>query len=151
MDWLTPEQRTRNMAAIRAKDTKPEMLVRKLVFSFGYRYRLHVTDLPGHPDLVFPRLRKIIDVRGCFWHRHTCKDGARTPEDNAEYWKSKIERNVARDTKNSYEWKKQGWDVLILWECQTKSKEELAEKVRTFLATPPHFFTNSPRSLSSRN
>ena len=95
MDWLTPEQRTRNMAAIRAKDTKPEMLVRKVVFRLGYRYRLHVPDLPGHPDLVFPRLRKIIDVRGCFWHRHTCKDGARTPAANAGYWKSKIERNVA--------------------------------------------------------
>jgi DNA mismatch endonuclease (patch repair protein) len=135
MDWLTPEQRTRNMSAIRAKDTKPEMLVRKLVFSLGYRYRLHARNLPGCPDLVFPRLRKIIDVRGCFWHRHTCKDGARTPETNAGYWGPKIQRNVARDRENEEGWKRLGWDVLVLWECQAKEREALKQVILAFL--PP--------------
>jgi DNA mismatch endonuclease, patch repair protein len=133
MDWLTPEQRKRNMVAIRAKDTKPEMLVRKLVFSPGYRYRLHARDLPGHPDMVFPSLRKIIDVRGCFWHRHTCKDGVRTPETNAGYWAPKIERNVARDRENEEAWRRLGWDVLVLWECQVKEREALRQVILGFL------------------
>jgi DNA mismatch endonuclease, patch repair protein len=133
VDWLTPEQRSRNMSAIRAKDTKPELMVRKLVFSLGYRYRLHVKDLPGRPDLVFPKRRKIIDVRGCFWHRHTCKDGARTPEANAEYWAPKIERNTQRDRENGEKWKRLGWDVCVLWECEIKDNEALRRIILTFL------------------
>lgn len=133
MDWLTPEQRKRNMTAIRAKDTKPEMIVRKIVFSLRYRYRLHVRNLPGRPDLAFPRLRKIIDVRGCFWHRHTCKDGARTPETNAGYWVPKIERNVIRDRENEEQLRQLGWDVLVLWECQTRDHAALKELILAFL------------------
>src|ERR1700692_381731 len=100
-DVLTPEQRRRNMAAIRSWNTKPEMIVRRLVFRMGYRFRLHRRDLPGRPDLVFAGRRKIIEVRGCFWHGHTCKDGARSPETNSAYWKSKIARNVSRDRQNA--------------------------------------------------
>jgi DNA mismatch endonuclease, patch repair protein len=133
VDWLTPEQRNRNMSAIRAKDTKPELLVRKLVFSMGYRYRLHVKGLPGRPDLVFPRLHKIIDVRGCFWHRHTCKDGSRTPGSNSAYWIPKIERNVARDEQNSEKLADLGWQVLVVWECETKSKDDLRQILGRFL------------------
>jgi DNA mismatch endonuclease, patch repair protein len=135
MDWLTPEQRRRNMAAIRAKGTKPEMIVRRLVFSLGYRYRLHVKDLPSSPDLVFPRLRKIIEVRGCFWHRHSCKDGARTPEANAEYWAQKIQRNAERDRLNEEKLKQLGWEILIIWDCQTRKREELLNRVACFLST----------------
>lgn len=133
MDWLTPEQRKRNMAAIRAKDTKPEMLVRKLVFSLGYRYRLHARNLPGHPDLVFAGRRKAIEVRGCFWHGHTCKDGTRSPEANAAYWKEKIARNVARDRQNSSQLRNLGWDLLEIWECQLKDLNSLESLIRSFL------------------
>ena len=132
-DWLTREQRHRNMSAIRATDTKPEMIVRKLVFSLGYRYRLHVRNLPGRPDLVFPRLRKIIEIRGCFWHRHTCKDGSRTPEMNANYWKPKIDRNVARDQENERRLLEMGWQVLILWECEIKRRDQLRQMLSQFL------------------
>jgi DNA mismatch endonuclease (patch repair protein) len=107
----------------------------RIVFGLGYRYRLHVPDLPGRPDLVFPRLRKIIDVRGCFWHRHTCKDGARIPETNAGYWVPKIDRNVARDHENEEEWKRLGWDALILWECEVRDRQALKELLLTFLAS----------------
>jgi DNA mismatch endonuclease, patch repair protein len=123
------------MSAIRAKNTKPEMLVRKLVFSMGYRYRLHVGKLPGRPDLVFPRLRKVIDIRGCFWHRHTCKDGSRTPESNTTYWAPKIERNVARDEENKQKLSELGWCVLVVWECETKSREKLSQILTQFLGT----------------
>jgi DNA mismatch endonuclease, patch repair protein len=109
------------------------MIVRKLVFSMGYRYRLHVKDLPGRPDLVFPRLRKIIEVRGCFWHRHTCKDGARTPETNAGYWASKIDRNIQRDRENGLLLAGLGWRVLAVWECETKNRDFLRHKVARFL------------------
>jgi DNA mismatch endonuclease (patch repair protein) len=134
VDWLTPEQRSRNMSAIRAKDTKPELVVRKLVFSMGYRYRLHVKELPGRPDLVFPRLRKVIDIRGCFWHRHTCKDGSRVPSSNHDYWAVKIARNVARDKDNQQKLIDLGWRVLVVWECETKSTAQLFQELRQFLS-----------------
>ena len=132
-DWLTPEQRSRNMAAIRSKNTRPEMIVRRLVFSMGYRYRLHVSTLPGKPDLVFPRSRKIIEVRGCFWHRHKCKEGQRIPGSNQEYWISKIDRNVARDRKNAKALAKEQWSVLVIWACEIRSLKNLQERLAKFL------------------
>jgi DNA mismatch endonuclease, patch repair protein len=133
VDWLTPEQRSRNMSAIRAKDTKPELIVRKLAFSMGYRYRLHLKSLPGRPDLAFPRLRKIIEVRGCFWHRHTCKDGQRTPGTNTNYWAPKIDQNVRRDRQNEEKMKGLGWKVFVIWECETKNTEVLKKLIVAFL------------------
>jgi DNA mismatch endonuclease, patch repair protein len=132
-DVLTSEQRRRNMSAIRSRDTKPEIAVRKLVFRMGYRFRLHCRDLPGRPDLVFAGRRKIIEVRGCFWHNHTCKDGTRSPETNSEYWKAKIARNVTRDRQNARQLRALGWHILEIWECESKELSTLEVLIRTFL------------------
>lgn len=132
-DVLTPEQRRRNMAAIKGKNTKPEMIVRQLVHSSGYRYRLHRKDLPGKPDLVFPSRRKIIEVYGCYWHMHDCPYGKVVPKTNAEFWQTKRLSNVTRDKRNSEELAKQGWRVLIIWECEVKDKNQLQEHISQFL------------------
>jgi len=99
-DNLTPEQRKRTMTQVHSKDTQPEMRVRRLVHSLGYRYRLHRKELPGNPDLVFPKRRKIIFVHGCFWHGHDCKAGRKRPKANEEYWNAKLARNRDRDATN---------------------------------------------------
>jgi DNA mismatch endonuclease (patch repair protein) len=132
-DVHTVEQRRRNMSAIKSKNTKPEMVVRQLVHSLGYRYRLHRKDLPGKPDLVFPSRRKIIEVYGCYWHMHDCPYGRVVPKTNAEFWQTKRLSNVTRDAKNSEELAKQGWRVLIIWECEVKDKEKLQERITHFL------------------
>ena len=110
------------MAAIVSKDTKPELAVRQAVYGMGYRYRLHSKQLPGKPDLVFGKLRKVIFVHGCFWHQHAkarCLDGRR-PKSNTGYWNPKLEGNVARDKRNRVALKKAGWDVLVIWDCETQ-------------------------------
>lgn len=132
-DVLTPEQRHRNMAAIKSKDTKPEMVVRKFAHSLGFRYRLHRKDLPGKPDLVFPRRRKVIFVHGCYWHTHNCKYGKVKPKTNTTFWQTKRESNVNRDKRNQRELKQLGWSVLVIWECQTKNPEILERILLTFL------------------
>jgi DNA mismatch endonuclease (patch repair protein) len=109
---------TERMASIRKVDTRPEMRVRKIVHAQGYRYRLHRRDLPGTPDLVFQRLRKIIFVHGCFWHRHSCRQGRKLPLGRHDYWVPKFERNVQRDEINSEKLRALGWEILVLWECQ---------------------------------
>ncbi len=132
-DVLSPEQRHKNMSNIKSKNTKPEMIVRSLVHRMGYRYRLHNKDLPGKPDLVFSRYKKIIEVYGCYWHMHDCKYGKVTPQTNAEFWKKKRKGNVVRDNRNQYELKKHGWEVLIIWECQTKDIKSLTAIIDSFL------------------
>jgi DNA mismatch endonuclease (patch repair protein) len=129
--------RRRIMQAVKSRDTKPEMIVRRLVHRSGYRYRLHRPDLPGKPDLTFPRLKKIIFVHGCFWHGHDCKRGAREPKENAEYWRRKISRNKERDAKEQEILRAMGWDILVVWECQLKLKnhEELKKRIIGFLGT----------------
>jgi DNA mismatch endonuclease (patch repair protein) len=122
-DVHTPKQRSYNMSRIRNSNTKPEMIVRKLIHKMGYRYRLHRKDLPGKPDLVFSKHRKIIFVHGCFFHMHDCRYGQVIPKTNAEFWKNKRKSNVERDKKNVTELKNDGWDVLIIWECMTKKNE----------------------------
>ena len=129
--------RSRNMSLIKSKDTGPEMTVRRLVHGMGYRYRLHRKDLPGKPDLVFGPRKKVIEVRGCYWHAHlrydpACKR-ARPAKSNTDYWGPKLERNVARDEKNLRAIQDFGWQVLVLWECELKDGAELAEKIREFL------------------
>lgn len=112
----------------------PEMFVRRLVYGMGYRYRLHRSDLPGKPDIVFLSRKKIIFVHGCFWHQHTkCKDG-HLPKSNINYWRPKLERNLQRDRDVLRDLKELGWDVLIVWECETKDKETLAAKINQFLS-----------------
>ena len=132
-DVHTKEQRSRNMAAIRSKDTKPEMIVRRIAHSLGFRYRLHRKNLPGKPDLVFPRRRKVIFVHGCFWHMHNCRYGRVTPKTNSSFWQNKRTSNVARDKQNRKDLKLKGWQVLTIWECQTRDQHLLENKIRDFI------------------
>ena len=122
MDRLTQEQRHRNMAAIRGKDTKPEILVRKFLFSRGFRYRLNHPRLPGHPDLVLRKYRTVIFVNGCFWHGHEGCKYFRLPKTNIDFWKNKIERNKERDKKEQCQLAAMGWHCITVWECQLKPK-----------------------------
>ena len=114
------------MRAVKSKDTKPELVVRKIVHSLGYRYRLHRNDLPGQPDIVLPAKGKVIFVNGCFWHGHACKRGARQPKNNADYWKTKIARNVVRDKQNLEALTNSGWQCLTVWECEISVKKRPA-------------------------
>ncbi len=111
------------MRNIRSKHTSPEMTVRRLVHGMGFRYRLHVSTLPGKPDLVFPRLKKIIEVRGCFWHQHKGCIDSHIPKSRTEYWRPKLARNKERDRNNERELRRRGWDVLTLWECEVGSAD----------------------------
>ena len=129
MDVHTPEQRSRNMAAIRSKNTKPEMIVRRLLCEMGLRYRLHRTDLAGKPDIVMPGRRVAIFVHGCFFHMHKCRYGRVVPKTNAEFWQTKRSSNAARDKRNSRQLRELGWVVFTLWECETKNPEKLKRKL----------------------
>ncbi len=133
VDVHTPEQRSHNMAAIRSKNTKPEMAVRRLVHRMGYRFRLHRKDLPGNPDLAFIRQRKVMFVHGCYWHMHRCRFGRVVPRTNAEFWRIKRESNRRRDKANLREIRRLGWDALVIWECQLKDMNALEKKIRCFL------------------
>lgn len=129
----TREYRSRVMRAVKSRDTKPEMLVRRTVHGMGYRYRLHRKDLPGKPDLVFPARRKAILVHGCFWHGHDCARGARMPKSNRAYWERKISRNRERDARSQESLKRDGWRVMTIWECQMRDVKELKRRLHKFL------------------
>lgn len=133
-DKLSPEGRSALMSRIRAKDTQPEMAVRRLLHALGYRYVLHDKRLPGKPDLVFPGRRKVIFVHGCFWHGHSCGRGFR-PSSNAAFWAAKIDSNRSRDRRNVRAIRAQGWRVFIVWECaaQPKKMEALRQRLVAFL------------------
>ena len=120
------------MRAIRSKDTSPEMAVRSLVHRLGYRFRLHRRDLPGKPDLVFASRRKVIFVHGCFWHAHDCKP-ALVPKTNRDFWGPKLQRNSIRDEENLQLLAAEGWDSLVIWQCELKDMQAVAAKVRKFL------------------
>lgn len=135
-DVHTREQRSRNMAAIRSKDTKPEIKVRSALHALGYRFRLHRKDLPGTPDIVLPKLRTVIFVHGCFWHSHDCRYGKVTPATRSEFWSQKRAGTVARDTRKYEALREQGWRVLNIWECETKSGDELGERLQKYLNGP---------------
>lgn len=121
------------MARIRAADTAPEMLVRRLVHGMGYRYRLHRKDLPGTPDLVFPSRKRVILVHGCFWHQHACRRGTR-PRSNRDFWDRKLNKNVRRDGENLVELQRAGWSVLVIWECESRNTSALKERIEGFLS-----------------
>lgn len=126
------------MAAIGAKDTKPEMLVRRSLHSLGYRYRLHRRDLPGRPDLVFSSRRKIVEVRGCFWHHHPdpkCVNAV-LPKTRADWWKAKLETNARRDEKNLASLSQLGWSTFIVWECELRYSDQVIARLRRFLDAP---------------
>jgi DNA mismatch endonuclease (patch repair protein) len=121
------------MARVRSTNTRPEMLVRKLVHGMGYRYRLHVRNLPGCPDIVFRKRARVIFVHGCFWHRHTGCALARLPKSRLDFWVPKLEGNKTRDETNKRELRRMGWKVLTVWECELKWPARLANRVRRFL------------------
>ena len=135
MDTLSPSDRSERMARVRNKDTKPEMLVRRLVHSLGFRYRLHGKGLPGTPDLVFASRRKAIFVHGCFWHRHGARCPlTRMPKSKLEFWSAKLQGNRKRDEKNMRRLRAMGWKALVIWECQTNgATEALAARIAAFL------------------
>lgn len=118
----TPEQRSRNMAAIKGKDTKPEIIVRKYLFSRGLRFRVQVKKLPGNPDIVLPKYKTVIFVNGCFWHGHEGCKYFRLPKSNVEFWKEKIERNIERDRESMQALLDLGWKVIRVWECELRNK-----------------------------
>jgi DNA mismatch endonuclease (patch repair protein) len=129
----TPEPRRRIMRAIKSRDTQPELIVRRLTHSMGYRFRLHSTDLPGRPDLVFPSKRKVIFVNGCFWHSHDCGGGARVPAQNTAYWNEKLARTRARDKAALAALTALGLEVSVFWECELQNRKNVERRLRAFL------------------
>ena len=132
VDNLTGEQRSANMAAIRGKNTAPEMLIRSILHRLGYRFRLHRRDLPGTPDIVFPARKGVMFVHGCFWHGHKCPRGV-VPSSNVDFWQTKIAKNRERDRRAQRQLRREGWKVLIIWECEMKNKDKLAKRLSRFL------------------
>ncbi|MCZ7853710.1 very short patch repair endonuclease [Agrobacterium salinitolerans] len=134
----TSEQRSNTMSRIRSTNTKPEMVVRKLIHSLGYRYRLHRKDLPGKPDITFGPRRKIIEVRGCYWHAHlrydpTCWEARSEAKSNKAYWGPKMDRNVERDQRNLALLDEAGWAVLVIWECELRDIDAIRDRIKQFL------------------
>ena len=133
-DVHTPETRSYNMSRIQGRDTTPELRVRRLLHGMGFRYRLHVKDMPGKPDLVFPRARAVLFVHGCFWHMHRCKYGKPAPATNATFWAEKRRSNAARDKRNRRQLRAQGWQVFEIWECHTRQPETMRAKLAPLIS-----------------
>ena len=133
MDVLTKKQRSYCMSRIRKTDSAPELLVRQILHRLGYRFRLYRKDLPGCPDIVLPKYKKIIFVHGCWWHRHNCHLGRRTPKSRTKYWLPKLAANKKRDKENRSKLLKLGWKILVVWECQIKKPERITDKIISFL------------------
>jgi DNA mismatch endonuclease, patch repair protein len=133
MDFITKEQRSAVMRRITRKDTRPEVAIRKLLHSLGYRFRLQAGELPGRPDIVFRPRRKVIFVHGCFWHQHRGCRLARKPKSNLDYWLPKLERNQKRDKRVRRQLRRAQWSSLVVWECQVASGKPLAGKLYSFL------------------
>jgi len=132
-DNLSISRRSANMRKIGSKNTAPEMRVRRLAFGMGYRYRLHSGKLPGKPDIVFLSRKKVIFIHGCFWHQHeACREG-RTPNSNVGYWGPKLKRNVQRDSRAQEALRVQGWESLVIWECQTVDERKLRDILVSYL------------------
>ncbi len=133
MDHLTAAERSKNMARIKSKNTKPELLVRKLLFANGLRYRLHAKDLPGKPDIYIKKYKTVIDIRGCFWHAHDNCKLAKKPKTNRGYWVTKIQNNKERDLVNQKLLEDLGFKVFTIWECETKNQQKLSTIVINIL------------------
>jgi DNA mismatch endonuclease (patch repair protein) len=134
-DTLTKEQRSLRMASVKSRDTSPELLVRRMIHAMGFRFRLHARDLPGQPDIVLPRHRKIVFVHGCFWHRHgaTGCSLARLPKSRLGFWRRKLEANRQRDERVLRKLRRGGWKILVVWECQLRDKERTENRLKSFL------------------
>ena len=127
---MTSQERSRNMAAIKSKNTKPEIAVRKNLHALGYRFRLHRKDLPGKPDIVLPKYKTVIFVNGCFWHQHKGCKYSRLPKTNIDFWKRKLEGNTQRDKLKQSKLKDMGWKVINIWECQTKEIDDIRNFIK---------------------
>ena len=135
VDTLTKEQRKSCMSENKGKDTNLELFIRKLISSQRYRYSSHRKGLPGCPDIVFPKRKKVIFINGCFWHRHSCKKGRSIPATRKKFWQQKFDGTIKRDKKNKRELKKLGWKILVIWECQTRNLQKLTKTLRCFLSS----------------
>lgn len=136
MDTISRTRRSWNMSRIKGKDTSPELIVRSVLHSMGYRFRLHVKTLPGRPDVVLPKWRTVIFVHGCFWHRHEGCKFAYTPKSRLEFWLKKFDENVKRDATQRAKLKAAGWKVRVVWECQTGDREALRKRLARMFVTP---------------
>ncbi len=145
-DRLTRNQRSELMARVRSTHTAPEIKVRSLSHRLGYRFSLHRKDLPGSPDVVFPRLRSVIFVHGCFWHCHSHCRKASIPATRRDFWTAKLDRNVARDAIACRQLRREGWRVLVIWECETKTDGKLLRKLNSFLAKGNRHVSGAGRS-----
>lgn len=134
-DPLSPAERSERMRRVRQADSKPEMLVRRLIHGLGYRYGLHSRLLPGHPDLVFRSRKKVVFVHGCFWHQHKNCRQYRMPKTRLEFWLPKLEGNKRRDVATLRKLGDLGWDALVIWECQLRDKRILTSRIKRFLGT----------------
>ena len=135
MDIMTPAERSALMGRIRGTDTKPELFVRRSLHSRGYRFRTHVRELPGRPDLVFTKRQAVIFVHGCFWHRHGCRK-TYSPKSRQEFWQRKFKGNVMRDRRNQSLLVDAGWKVLVLWECEVETDDSILNRIVDFLGPP---------------
>lgn len=137
VDKLDPARRSENMRRIRSSGMKPEVEVRRIVHRLGYRFRLHRVDLPGKPDLVLPRLKRVIFVHGCFWHQHSrCVEG-RMPKSRLDYWQPKLQGNVQRDARNLRKLRRMGWKALVIWECEMNDVANVRSRISRFLSGDP--------------
>lgn len=132
-DNLSPEERRKHMQKIRSKDTQPELFVRRILHALGYRYRTHVAEIPGSPDIVFTKRRKIIYIHGCFWHAHASCKLSHIPKTRSDYWRKKLAKNAERDSRNIEAATKLGWECLILWECELSDRDEVQKRLIEFL------------------
>jgi DNA mismatch endonuclease (patch repair protein) len=133
MDTLTPQQRSERMRRVRSRDTKPEMDLRKLVWGLGHRYRKNNASIVGKPDIAFVRRKRAIFLHGCFWHRHDCPNGLRQPKTRLDFWLPKFQRNVARDAVVQGQLTAEGWQSLVVWECELRDRSAVEYRVREFL------------------
>ncbi len=149
VDHVSLEARSRNMALVKSKGTKPEMRVRRLLHGLGYRYRLHYAGLPGRPDLVFVARRKVVFVNGCFWHRHSGCRRASVPATNRDFWLAKLESNQTRDARNVALLETEGWAVMTVWQCQLSDLEAVAHRLTSFLGECQRVEPDGTSELSS--
>lgn len=143
-DTRSPAVRRRIMQSVKGRDTGPEWTVRRLLHAAGYRYRLHVRKLPGSPDIVFPGRRKVVFVHGCFWHGHGCRIG-RLPKSRLDYWEAKITLNRERDARKKAALEAEGWEVLVVWQCDLKDLATLESRLWTFLGAPKNPIDSRPQ------
>lgn len=145
-DVFTKKKRSQIMASVHSKNTTPERIVRSTLHRLGYRFSIASNKLPGKPDIILRRFRKVIFVHGCFWHQHKGCNASERPISNSEYWNNKLDRNVLRDRKNISLLKKNGWDVIIIWECQIRKNSALVKKLSKFMEKPNPFLRSDTAS-----